>query len=569
MKNQKKSLSKLSLFTLAAVLTFFSINNASSQTEKQIIEKALASTVFLKMQDKDGSPLGSGSGFFVRPDLIATNYHVIEGAAHGTVKLVHTNTPYAIAGITGIDKVNDLALIQINSGVFEMAIFDVMPLPLGDSDTVRPGEKVFVIGNPMDLEGTISEGVISGRRNTGTRELLQMSAPISPGSSGGPVLNHKGDVIGVSVGTHTGADAQNLNFAIPSKHLKTLLNRSGTAKSFSDVGQPISANTYLIWAAFRYGGGDHENAIAFYDASIRLDPNRISAYYLRGIAKSQIGRYSDAIADYDIATHLDPNYDDAYYHRGMAKSEIGRYSDAIADYDTVIHIDPDSSAAYYRRGILKANLGQYSDAIIDYNTAIRRKPNILHISHNAEIHYHRGIAKAKLGQYIGAIVDYNAAIRLKPDYTYVYLARGIAKADLGKHFAAIDDYNIAIDFKPNDAEAYYYRGAAKAKLGRHFAALADYDTAIILKSDFAKAYHDRGVTKASLGQYFDAITDYNIAIRLKPDDILAYYNRGLAKGKFGSYWEAKQDLMTALKLLEPNRDESLKVKIKELLQDWD
>jgi hypothetical protein len=90
------------------------------------------------------------------------------------------------------------------------------------------GERVFAVGNPQGLEGTFSEGIVSSIRKVGMHKLLQITAPISPGSSGGPVLNVKGEVIGVSVATYRGG--QNLNFAIPVNYLKALLSEERTAK---------------------------------------------------------------------------------------------------------------------------------------------------------------------------------------------------------------------------------------------------------------------------------------------------------------------------------------------------
>ena len=200
-------------------LLFCTINTTPAQTTlsaEDIAEKALAATVNLEMKDKSGKTLGIGSGFFVKSDLIATNYHVIEGAAKGTAKLVGKNTTYNIEGVTATDKNNDLALLKVTA-------YGIKPLSLGNSDTVRIGETVYVSGNPKGLEGTFSDGIISSRRDKYTKERLQMTAPISPGSSGGPVLNRKGEVIGVSFAQHRALDAENLNFPIPSKYPKACL----------------------------------------------------------------------------------------------------------------------------------------------------------------------------------------------------------------------------------------------------------------------------------------------------------------------------------------------------------
>ena len=178
MKHQNALLWQLPLFILMGALLLCTTSNAPTQNVPQIAQKALAATVSLEMQDKNGMPLGQGSGFFVRPNLIATNYHVIEGAAQGTAKLVGKDITYTVEGITATDKTNDLALLKVT-------VQGINPLPLSDSDTVQIGETVYVAGNPLGFEGTVSDGIISGRRDRHIAERLQMTAPISPGSSGG------------------------------------------------------------------------------------------------------------------------------------------------------------------------------------------------------------------------------------------------------------------------------------------------------------------------------------------------------------------------------------------------
>ncbi len=504
---------------IIAALLFFSITTgASALTTEQIAQKALAATVYLEMKDSTGKTLGFGSGFFVKPNQIATNFHVIEGAAQGTAKLVGKYTRYKIEGIVATDKDNDLAVLKVTA-------YGVTPLPLGDSDTVNIGATVYVAGNPKGLEGTFSNGIIS-RRESYPKKRLQMTAPISPGSSGGPVLNSEGEVIGISVSVHRALDAQNLNFAIPSNYLKALLAKARPAKPLLQNSRSISAETYFSW----------------------------------GHAKYELGLYHAAIADYDMAIRLKPDDAVAYYNRGGAKYNLEQYAAAIADYDMAIRLKPDDAAAYYNRGVAKYSLKQYFAAISDYDIAIRLKPD------DAAAYYNRGNAKANLEQYFPAISDYDMAIHLKPDNAAAYNNRGSAKANLEQYFAAISDYDIAIRLKPDDAAAYYNRGNAKANLEQYFPAISDYDMAIHLKPDNAAAYNNRGSAKANLEQYEASISDYTQAIRLKPDFVLAYYSRGLAKALLGRTWEAKQDLWTALRLAEKTGDESLKASIQRTLR---
>jgi S1-C subfamily serine protease len=414
MRNSRKAF----LCFTALWLSLCSITTvASAQTAEQIAEKALAATVYLEMTDRNGKTLGFGSGFFVGKKHIATNFHVIEGAAKGTAKQVGKYTKYTIEGISATDKKNDLAILKVTA-------FRGEPLPLGDSDAVRIGETVYVAGNPRGLEGTFSNGIVSSLRARYTRKRIQMTAPISPGSSGGPVLNSNGKVIGVSFMTIEGG--QNLNFAIPSNYLKSLLRQFEPAKPYRQAVQTTADAVELV------------AAIAHYDKAIRLKPDHADDYVNRGLLKSKLSQYSGAIADYSRAIRLKPNYANAYYYRGKAKHDLEKYSGAIADYSKSIRIKPDYAAAYNNRGKAKADLGEHNAAIADYDKAIRLKPDYV------DAYVNRGLAEYDLGQYSAAITDYDAAIRLKPDLAAAYYNRGRAKILLGLTREAKQDLQSAI-----------------------------------------------------------------------------------------------------------------------------
>ncbi|MDE0484450.1 MAG: serine protease [Candidatus Poribacteria bacterium] len=179
-----------------------------------VAQKALDSTVLLVTEDVNDKPLSFGSGFFIRDDLIVTNLHVVHGAKKCFAKLFGQKKMYEVKGCIAIDPENDLIVLKVEN-------FDVpmTPVNLDNSIPVYIGETVYAVGSPRGYEGTISDGIISGIRED--NKLIQMTAPISPGSSGGPVINSKGEVIGVSVESNN--NAQNLNFAIPSIYVKKLI----------------------------------------------------------------------------------------------------------------------------------------------------------------------------------------------------------------------------------------------------------------------------------------------------------------------------------------------------------
>ena len=176
----KRSIKSSLILMSLALFVPFGIARANVLTPQEIAKKALDATVLLVMEDANGQVIGFGSGFFVQPNQIATNFHVIEGAANGNAKPVGQDTAYTIEGFTAIDENLDLAILQILDNRFQ-------PLPLGDSDAVIIGDTVYVAGNPKGfLEGTFSHGLISAIREIPTKKLIQLSAPISAGNSGGP-----------------------------------------------------------------------------------------------------------------------------------------------------------------------------------------------------------------------------------------------------------------------------------------------------------------------------------------------------------------------------------------------
>lgn len=183
------------------------------QTSINIAEVTLKSTVAITMQDKYRQTFAMGSGAIVGIGLVITNLHVIAGASFGFIQLDNDQQKYNIEGYLAIDKINDLALLSIPTLTIEELKLQIT-LP-------KVGEKIFAAGNPQGLSGTFSEGIVSSLREFEGKQLIQITAPISPRSSGGPIVNDKTELVGIAVGGFT--EGQNLNFAIPSKFVAELV----------------------------------------------------------------------------------------------------------------------------------------------------------------------------------------------------------------------------------------------------------------------------------------------------------------------------------------------------------
>jgi S1-C subfamily serine protease len=169
---------------------------------------------------------GQGSGFILdKAGHILTNYHVVAGANRGIqVTLNNKHAPYK-ARVIGTDKVHDLALLQIDAPNLE-------PVTLADSNGLSVGQKVYAIGNPFGLSGTMTRGIISAIRTIGGSEgapiedAIQTDAAINPGNSGGPLLNSRGEVIGINtmIASNNGVDqSAGIGFAIPINTAKAVL----------------------------------------------------------------------------------------------------------------------------------------------------------------------------------------------------------------------------------------------------------------------------------------------------------------------------------------------------------
>lgn len=226
-----------------ALAVFILLSVATAQSPKPakdvstIAREAGPSVVRVVLRDEKGMELGSGSGFVVSGDgKVVTNYHVIHAAGTTQAEIRFTDgASYQVRGVLATSEDHDLAVLKLDSVGKQFS-----PLQMGDSNRVSVGEHVVAIGSPLaglstvNTEATISDGIVSGRRDwlNGKMNVLQTTAPISPGSSGGALLNMDGEVIGVTFAQLV--EGQNLNFAIPVDYIQSLFH-DGSITSLAEI----------------------------------------------------------------------------------------------------------------------------------------------------------------------------------------------------------------------------------------------------------------------------------------------------------------------------------------------
>ncbi len=254
------------LLLLAAMLA----QNAPSTSKSPdldipaIAREANGSVVSIVMSDKDGHPLAQGSGFLISKDgHVVTNYHVIRNGSSAVIKLPN-GAFFAVDGVLASDKDRDVAIIKAHGNNFRS-------LTLGDSDRLQVGQQVIAIGSPLSLESTVSNGIISGIRTVEEEggKFVQITVPISPGSSGGPLFNMAGKVVGITTSHLVGGE--NLNFAIPINAVKPmLLSRLPKVQPLPEEAEPVTAGQTtggspllqtLGWMQSTLANGDGDNVL--------------------------------------------------------------------------------------------------------------------------------------------------------------------------------------------------------------------------------------------------------------------------------------------------------------------
>jgi len=191
---------------------------------EELFRRSSPAVVRIIVRDKTFREIGLGSGFFVSSDgVLVTNYHVVAKAYFATVVLPSEAT-LSVEGILAFDEQSDLAVLKVKG----RDLFALTLLAKGETPPV--GARIYTIGNPVGFSNTLSDGLVSGLRTVSPGlSVLQMTAPVSPGSSGGPVLDTSARVVGVAT-LASREGIQNLNFAVPVGKVHEILAKARESK---------------------------------------------------------------------------------------------------------------------------------------------------------------------------------------------------------------------------------------------------------------------------------------------------------------------------------------------------
>lgn len=371
-------------FLFTFILLFNSESYSQILSAEKIYDTVKDAIVVILGYDKSDELISQGSGVVLNDkEYIITNYHILSGCVR--FEIMHGDNEIPFIDIAGYDVDKDIVIININDKNFPS-------IRIGDVHSLKVGQRVYAIGNPMGLENTISEGIISGLRSYDSlkKNYIQITASISPGSSGGAVVNEKGELIGIS--TATFEDGQNLNFAIPIDEILTVKKSNLSIEGFRELLIGMKWNMVReisLRADSLYENQKYAEAIVLYSNSLDelgkvrsfLDSMRASHHYANmSICYYKIGNLEASYESYKLALAYDcgleflsntdlEDISAAFYNRGTMIGKLGDYVRAIEDFNKAIEINPYFAEAYYNCGLAKYNLGDINGACLYWSKA--------------------------------------------------------------------------------------------------------------------------------------------------------------------------------------------------------
>ena len=468
-------LTLFSLLLIAGCTKLYNKNELSTDHIAPLVKKIQPAVVTVVAYDVNLEVLNLGSGFFIdKKGYLITNYHVLKGSYAADVK-TYDGKEYPIELVVAENIPSDLIKVWVNipdSSIHWIPITDTEP---------SIADRVVVVGSPLGLEQTVSEGIVSAVRELPVvGKVFQLSAPISPGSSGSPVVNMRGKVVGVA--SFQVAMGQNLNFAVSSKGILDL-KHGETSKTLSE------------WT---------------YDIRMRT-PKLVEKLCQEGFNFSIRGEFKDALNYFQEATEKSPDDTVAWYGLGSCYDGLGQPEQAIEAFKQVIRIDPKNATSYFNLAQYYRKLGRYEKAIESYYQAIETNPD------HAPSYFDLGLIYGKLEEFENGEKAFNQVLRINPNHAPTYFYMGLIYNNLERYDAAVTSYKKALKIEPDSAPALYNLGIAYGGLKDIKAEVEAFKQAIRVDPDFAPAHYNMGLIYLNNSDKAAALEEYKILKALHPE----------------------------------------------------
>lgn len=455
--------------------------NISAQTFTELVKSCEKSVFTVITYNEDKQPFAFGTGFFINSKGYGvSNVHVFKNASYASIQTIDKKE-FEIDSIVLVDEAADICVFAIK-GLNKVSSYLSITNP-----EIEKGEEVFVIGTPKGLEYTVSKGILSSIRNIdGYGKTIQFTAPISSGNSGSPLINMKGQIIGIV--TFQLSEGQNLNFA-------------------TDINRVTKSG--ILKKQFRFNG-------YFFNSTYE-------DYFNKGLIEMARDSFNLAITYFTKEIKRNPISSEAFFQRAFSKQKNKDYEGSIADYNSGIKISPKDRSALLLRGFVKYMKGDFKGCIEDQNKSLAIGVDEFALFLKADSYY-------KLNDYPNALLVINQSIKKFPEYHLPYFDRGLIKISKEDYHGAMADFNKVITLDQDFGDAYTQRGECKFYLKDYRGAIEDYTKKIELADKFPlTALQGRSKAYVILQNWTKAIEDCNLIIENDPSEPDAYFLRGVSK----------------------------------------
>ena len=361
---------KLPPWLALLALFFFAASARAQDSLPELIRRVKPSVVSVITYNASGEVALTGSGFFIRPGQVLTNLHVVEGAHHAEIRTFEgKGKTYQVKGLVDVDGDGDLAVLSIDMPAERTRAVELTAVVPDE------GERIFVIGNPLRLEGSVADGIVSAVREVpGLGRIVQITAPISHGNSGSPVFNMRGQVVGVV--TILVMNAQNINLALGTSRFDALKKQNEKLIGFDELAarakdeqKPDSlADWWYRTGLNSLWLGNYDSALGYFETAVNKNPARADAWIQVGFCKVKQGKNQDAIRAFEQALKLKPNSYEALNKLGDAYYYAGNNYKALESYKQAVALRPDLAEGYYNLGLVYLELGDRVAAVAQSRT---------------------------------------------------------------------------------------------------------------------------------------------------------------------------------------------------------
>ena len=442
---------------------------AFAASPEVVFERASEKVVVIERLDAGGQRKGFGSAVVTGPAQVATSCHVLNGAAAVQVR---TDEGRREAGLAYPDPERDLCLLSVPG-------LATPPVRIADVAGLKVGQRVYEIGTPKGLARTLREWMISSLRPRGRSFVIQTSAAMSPGSSGGGLFDDEGRLIGIA--SHQYARGQNLNFAIPANWIDEIPERARArwariapaeslahplgvrALGLMDVASydealrvarewvlaaPADARPRHVLGRALTGLGRTDEAEAAYRSALRIQPDLVFAWLDLGSLLASQGEHLQALDAYAKARERDAQSAPAWVGAGRALSALGRHPEAVQALQQAIILDQDDPASW--DALAAAHVAEDR---LDLAAAACRKAIKLHPL-SPQLWHRYGLVHAERADRMQAIQAQQEALRLQPGFLPALYELGQLYLDQGEREKSQEVYERLRRLDRNLAQTY-------------------------------------------------------------------------------------------------------------------